>query len=668
MSLSKNELRELSVNTIRFLAIDAIQKANSGHPGMPMGNAPLAYLLYTELLNHNPANPKWFNRDRFVLSAGHGSMLLYSILHLTGYDILLDDIKEFRQWGSLTPGHPEFGHTPGVETTTGPLGQGFANAVGMAAARKFLATKFNKPGYEIISNKIVGIAGDGDVMEGVSHEAASFAGHNKLNNLILFYDNNNITIDGSVNLSMSEDVGKRFEAYGWKVLNIPDVNDLDKVEEVFKSASEENEAPVLVITTTVIGYGSPNKAGKSASHGSPLGKDEVELTKKALNWNYEETFYIPEEVKQHMLTSREKGIKKEEEWNKLFAAYEADYPGEAKLFSSVIKNDFSSDWIDALPKFEDPAEAIATRQASGKVINAIKDYLPTLIGGSADLAGSNNTSLKGEDSFSFSTPGGRNVNYGIREHAMGSIMNGMALFGGIIPFAGTFLIFSDYMRPAIRMASLCKLQTIYVFTHDSIGLGEDGPTHQPVEQLSSLRAIPGLTVIRPSDPAETSKAWEVAIKSQNGPVALALTRQKVKNLDRKNFAPADGLLKGAYVVKPEKGNLDVIIVASGSEVELAIDSANEFEKSGKGARVVSFPSWELFEQQSTEYKESVFPKNVKKRIVIEAGIRQGWERYIGDEGEYITIESFGASAPAEILFEKYGFSVTNVMNKLGKMF
>jgi len=425
---------------------------------------------------------------------------------------------------------------------------------------------------------------------------------------------------------------------------------------------------VLVITTTVIGYGSPNKAGKSASHGSPLGKDEVELTKKALNWNYEETFYIPEEVKQHMLTSREKGIKKEEEWNKLFAAYEADYPGDAKLFSSIIKNDFSSDWVAALPKFEDPAEAIATRQASGKVINAIKDYLPTLIGGSADLAGSNNTSLKGEDSFSFSTPGGRNVNYGIREHAMGSIMNGMALFGGIIPFAGTFLIFSDYMRPAIRMASLCKLQTIYVFTHDSIGLGEDGPTHQPVEQLSSLRAIPGLTVIRPSDPAETSKAWEVAIKKQNGPVALALTRQKVKNLDRTKFAPADGLLKGAYVVKPEKGNLDVIIVASGSELELAIDSAYEFEKSGKGARVVSFPSWELFEQQSAEYKESVFPKNVKKRIVIEAGIRQGWERYIGDEGEYITIETFGASAPAEILFEKYGFSLTNVMNKLGKMF
>lgn len=662
MSLNSNNIGDLSVNTIRFLSVDAIQKANSGHPGMPMANAPLAYLLYTKLLNHNPKNPAWFGRDRFVLSAGHGSMLLYSVLHLTGYDLPLEEIKNFRQWGSLTPGHPEFGHTAGVETTTGPLGQGFANAVGMALARKHLAAKFNKPGYEIISSRIVGIAGDGDIMEGVCHESASFAGHNKLNNLIMFYDNNNITIDGSVNLSMSEDVQKRFEAYNWRVLRLDNINDFNKIEKVFAEADNEKEKPVLVITDTVIGYGSPNKSGKSSSHGSPLGEEEVKLTKEALGWNYPDTFHIPEEVKAHMLEAVPRGEKLEEDWNRLFAEYKSKFPEEAEAYSKLVAGDFGEEWKSAIPKFEDPSEKLATRQASGKVLNAIKDYLPTLLGGSADLAGSNNTTLKEKDNFSATNPLGRNINYGIREHAMGSIMNGMALFGGVIPYGGTFLIFSDYMRPAIRMASLCKLPVKYVFTHDSIGLGEDGPTHQPIEQLSTLRSIPGLTVIRPADPAETSEAWKVAIEHKNGPVAIALTRQSVRNYDRTVFGPADGLRKGGYILKKESGETpEVILIATGSEVEQAVEAAEKMETSGRKVRVVSLPSWELFEAQTEEYREEVLPKSVKNRVVIEAGIRQGWERYAGGDGKIISIETFGASAPYSVLFEKYGYTTENII-------
>ncbi|GJQ62330.1 MAG: transketolase [Melioribacteraceae bacterium] len=662
MSVNSKNIGELSVNTIRFLSVDAIQKANSGHPGMPMANAPLAYLLYTKLLNHNPKNPAWFNRDRFVLSAGHGSMLLYSVLHLTGYDLPLEEIKNFRQWGSLTPGHPEFGHTAGVETTTGPLGQGFANAVGMALARKHLAAKFNKPGYEIISSRIVGIAGDGDIMEGVCHESASFAGHNKLNNLIMFYDNNNITIDGQVDLSMSEDVQKRFEAYNWRVLRLDDVNDFDKIEKVFAQANEEKEKPVLVITDTVIGYGSPNKSGKSSSHGAPLGEDEVKLTKEALGWNYADTFHIPDEVKAHMLEAIPRGEKLEEEWNKLFAEYKSKFTEEAESFSKLIAGDYGDEWKSALPKFDDPAEKLATRQASGKVLNAIKDHLPTLLGGSADLAGSNNTTLKEKEDFSAGNPLGRNINYGIREHAMGSIMNGMALFGGVIPYGGTFLIFSDYMRPAIRMAALCKLPVKYVFTHDSIGLGEDGPTHQPIEQLSTLRSIPGLTVIRPADPAETSEAWKIAIEHKDGPVAIALTRQKVKNYDRKVYASADGLRKGAYILKKESGDTpEVILISTGSEVEQAVEAAERMEAAGKKVRVVSFPCWQLFESQTEEYKEEVLPEAVKNRVVIEAGIRQGWERYAGTDGKIISIETFGSSAPYSVLFEKYGYTTENII-------
>lgn len=661
MSLSDKQISDLSVNTIRFLAVDAVQKANSGHPGMPMGCAPLAYLLYTKLLKHNPVNPDWFNRDRFVLSAGHGSMLLYSVLHLTGYNISLEDIKNFRQWGSLTPGHPEYHHTPGVETTTGPLGQGFANAVGMALARKFLAAKFNKPGYEIISNKVVGIAGDGDIMEGITHESASFAGHNKLGNLIMFYDNNGITIDGKVDLSMSEETGKRFEAYGWKVLSIKDVNDYDLIEKVFAEAEAEKSAPVLIVTDTVIGFGSPNKGGKSSSHGSPLGDDEVKLTKEALGWNYPETFYLPDEVKSHMLKAVDKGREYEKEWKDLFEKYKAEFPEDAQKFEAYIKGDYGTEWENALPLFDDPSEKIATRQASGKIINALKDYLPTLIGGSADLAGSNNTTLKGEESFSATHPEGRNVNYGIREHGMGGILNGMAEFGGMIPFGGTFLIFSDYMRPAIRMAALCKLHVIYVFTHDSIGLGEDGPTHQPVEQLSTLRAIPGMKVIRPADPAETAQAWKIAIKNNEGPVALALTRQKVTNFDRSKYGSVEGAVKGGYILKDTEKAPDAILIATGSEVEIAVAAAEELEAEGKNIRVVSFPCREIFETQSEEYKESVLPKAVTKRVVVEAGVRHGWDRYIGSEGDAVTMDEFGASAPYQVLYEKFGFTKENVI-------
>jgi len=663
MSSSIADLQEKCINTLRLLAVDGVQKANSGHPGMPMGCAPIAYLLYAKIMKHNPANPKWFNRDRFVLSAGHGSMLLYSSLNLSGYNVSLDDLKNFRQWGSITPGHPEFGLTPGVETTTGPLGQGFSNAVGMSVASKFLAAKFNKENFNLIDHYIYVIAGDGDLMEGVTHETASYAAHNKLDNLIVFYDNNNITIDGKLSLSMSEDVGKRYEAYGWHVQHVTDVNDLNALEKAVNNAKNEKSKPSIIITDTHIGFGSPNKQGTASVHGSPLGEEEVKLTKKNLGWHQDKTFYIPDDVSGEFAKVKSTGINYEAEWQKLFDEYSTKYPDNAKLFNNVMEGEFGDGWKEKLPKYLDYSEKAATRAISGKVLNAIAESLPTLLGGSADLAPSNNTYLKNYNDFSPADYSGRNFHFGIREHAMGAILNGMALYGGLIPYGGTFMIFSDYMRPTIRLAALSEIRPIYVFTHDSIGLGEDGPTHQPVEQMASLRAIPGLINIRPADANETVFAWKAAIENRKGPVALALTRQGLPVIDRTKYAPAEGTLKGAYVLKDSHGTPDLILIASGSEVSLALSAADELDKKEINTRVVSFPSWELFEMQGDDYKESVLPKNVKARLVIEAGIKQGWEKYIGDEGKAITIDKFGASAPAKILFEKYGFTVENVVAK-----
>ncbi len=673
--MPEKEIQQLSINTIRCLAIDAIQKANSGHPGMPMGCAPIAYRLYSKFMKHNPANPNWINRDRFILSAGHGSMLLYSILHLCGYKISLDDIKNFRQWKSITAGHPEYGLTPGVETTTGPLGQGFANAIGMAIAQEYLGSLFNKEDIKILDHFIYGICSDGDLMEGISHEAASLAGHLQLGKLIFFYDDNGITIDGKTKLTFSEDIKKRFEAYGWQVLNIDDVNDLSQIDNAIERAQKENSKPSLIITKTHIGFGSPNKQDSAASHGAPLGEEEVKLTKKNLGWDENKHFYIPQDVSDHFVKMHSAFNNYESEWKELFGRYKNKYPSDAEKLLKYFNNDFGSEWIDAIPSFTNYSEQIATRSASGKVLNSISQKLPTLIGGSADLAESNNTLINGQSVFSSEDYSGRNIHLGIREHAMAGIVNGMALYGGVIPYCGTFLIFSDYMRPSIRLASLMKLRTIYVFTHDSIGLGEDGPTHQPIEQLAVLRAIPGVIVIRPADANETAEAWRFALKHKDSPVALVLTRQKVPVLDRTKpaspaggFALAENLTRGAYTLIENGNKQEVILIASGSEVSLAVEVFYLLQSEGINTRVVSFPSWELFEAQSDEYKESVLPKSVKARVSIEAGIKQGWEKYLGEYGEAISIEKFGASAPSEVLFKEYGFTTEAVITKVKTLF
>jgi transketolase len=661
--MPEKDIHKLSINTIRFLAVDAVQKANSGHPGMPMGCAPIAYQLYTKYMRHNPANPDWKNRDRFILSAGHGSMLLYSILHLCGYKISMNDLKNFRQFGSITPGHPEFGLAPGVETTTGPLGQGFANAVGMAIAQEYLSSLFNKPDVKILDHFIYGICSDGDLMEGISHEAASLAGHLKLGKLIFFYDDNGITIDGKTSLAFSENIQKRFEAYNWQVLNIDDVNDLLQIDKAVEQAQKETSKPTLIITKTHIGYGSPNKHDTSSAHGSPLGEEEVKLTKKNLGWDENKYFFIPDEVSEHFNKMKSTFSNYENEWNKLFESYKKKYPTEAEQFVKVFNNDFGDEWKKALPSFTKYGENVPTRNASGSVINAIATYLPTLIGGSADLEPSNNTYIKESGKFSSENRSGRNFHFGIREHGMGGILNGMALYGGVIPYGGTFMVFSDYMRPSIRLASLSGVRPIYVFTHDSVGLGEDGPTHQPIEHLASLRAIPKVIVIRPADANETVEAWKVAIEHKGSPVVLALTRQKVPVLDRTKMASAENLAKGAYVLVQSEKTPEVILLASGSEVSLAVDAFNSLRSEGISARVVSFPSWELFEAQSDEYKESVLPISIKARVSIEAGVKQGWEKYLGDYGEAISIEKFGASAPYEIIFKEYGFTKEAVAQK-----
>lgn len=658
---------EKCINTIRFLSIDGVQKANSGHPGMPMGCAPITYLLYSKIMKHNPINPNWFNRDRFVLSAGHGSMLLYSSLHLSGYEITLDDLKNFRQLNSITPGHPERGMTPGVETTTGPLGQGFANSVGMALASKHLAAKFNKDDLKLIDNYIYVIASDGDMMEGVSHETASIAGHLKLDNLIVFYDNNNITIDGSLDLAMSENVGQRFEAYGWHVQHVKDVNNIEELEKAVSEAKKVTDKPSIIITDTHIGFGSPNKQDTASAHGSPLGEEEIKLTKKNLGWQYDETFVIPDDVKDYFLQSIEKGKLEEKKWNELLSAYQEKYPEEYKLFVSAINGQIGDEWKKALPKFN-AGEKIATRSASGKVINAIADKIPQLIGGSADLAPSNNTEIKNGGIFSSTNYSGRNLHFGIREHAMGSMLNGMILYGGVIPYGGTFLMFSDYLRPVLRLAGLSHINPIFIFTHDSIGLGEDGPTHQPVEHFAALRSIPKLNVIRPADANETSYAWQMALELKNKPSAILLTRQNLKVIDREKYASAENTLKGGYRLNESLENPDLIIIATGSEVNLALDVAEDLATKNINASVVSMPSCEVFNEQNEDYKESVLPKSVAKRVSIEAGVSFGWHKYIGKDGLAVSIEEFGKSAPADELFKDFGFDKDSIVEKIKSHF
>jgi transketolase len=659
----KPDLDQLCINTIRFLAADAVQKANSGHPGMPMGAASMAYVLWTKFLKHNPQNPTWMNRDRFILSAGHGSMLLYSLLYLTGYDISIDDLKNFRQWGSKTPGHPEYGHTPGVEVTTGPLGQGFATGVGMAIAQKYLAARFNKPGYPVVDHFIYAIAGDGDLMEGISHEAASLAGHLKLGNLIYLYDDNHISIEGSTELAFTEDRLKRFEAYGWHVQYVEDGNDLVAIEKAIQLAQEVQDQPSLIAVRTHIGYGSPHKQDTASAHGEPLGEEELKLTKENLGWPPDQTFYVPEEALSHFRLALENGKKAEDEWKQLFNSYKKEYPELAKEYEQWISGKLANGWEKGIPAFQADEKGMATRAASGKVINALATTIPNLFGGSADLAPSNKTAINNEGSFSPENYGGRNIHFGVREHAMGAILNGMALYGGVIPYGGTFLVFADYMRPAIRLAALMGIRVIYVFTHDSIGLGEDGPTHQPIEHLASIRAIPNMLLIRPADANETAVAWKVAIHEKKRPVALALSRQNVPTLDRQKYAGAEGLEKGAYILYQTSDTPELIFIATGSEVHIALEAAQQLEKVGVGVRVVSMPCMELFEEQDEVYKEKVLPSSVKKRIIIEAGVPFGWHKYAGDEGVILGIDHFGASAPYKVIYEKFGLTAEVVVEK-----
>ncbi len=659
--MTDTNLEQLCVDTIRTLSIDGVQKANSGHPGMPMGMADVAYVLWTQFLRHNPKNPDWPDRDRFVLSAGHGSMLLYSLLHLTGYDLPLEQLKQFRQWGSLTPGHPEYGLTPGVETTTGPLGQGFANGVGMAIAEAFLAATFNRPGHELVNHYIYAIVSDGDLMEGVSHEAASLAGHLKLGKIIYLYDDNHISIDGSTDLAFTENRLKRFEAYGWHVQQI-DGHDRAAVAAAIKTAQAVTDQPSIIACRTTIGYGSPNKANTAEVHGSPLGEDEVRLTKEVYGWDPDQHFYIPDEALAKFRQAVAQGAALEAAWKVKLEAYAAAYPQEAAQFRRALSGELPEGWAEALPTFPAGGKAMATRQASGQVLNAIAPVIPTLLGGSADLAPSNNTFLKGYPVFGNDSFAGRNFHFGVREHGMGSILNGMALHGGVIPYGGTFLVFADYCRPAIRIAALSHIPTIFVFTHDSIGLGEDGPTHQPVEHIPALRVIPNLIVIRPADANETVQAWKVALEQRDAPVALLLTRQGLPVYDRATMGDAAGLARGAYVLlDTAKVYPDIILLASGSEVELAVGAAAKLAEEGIGARVVSIPSWELFKEQSPEYQESVLPAAVKARLAIEAAVPFGWEQWVGPTGSVIGIDRFGASAPYKVIFEQLGFTVDNVV-------
>jgi transketolase len=655
------ELDQLCINTIRTLSLDAVQKANSGHPGLPLGAAPMAYVLWTRFLQHNPRNPKWENRDRFLLSAGHGSMLLYSLLHLTGYDLPLDELRNFRQWGSMTPGHPEYGLTPGVEITTGPLGQGFANGVGMAMGAAHLGAKFNKDGFPLIDHYVYAIVSDGDLMEGVASEAASLAGHLKLGKLIYLYDDNQVTIEGFTSLAFSEDVPKRFAAYGWHTQTVADGNKLNDIENAIRVAQSVTDKPSLISVKTVIGYGMPTQGTRKAHSDAP-GDDAVRETKRHLGWPEDKQFYIPEEALAHFREAVEQGQQLEANWRALVEKYEEAHRDAGKNWRTTMSGELPDGWEDHLPKFED-GKPVATRVASGEVINALAPVMPMLIGGSADLGVSNNTDIKESHSFAAGAYDGRILHFGVREHAMGSTLTGMSLNGGLIPYGGTFMTFSDYMRPAIRLAALSEVQVIYVFTHDSVGLGEDGPTHQPIEHLAALRAIPHLFVIRPADPAEVSEAWRIAILRRHAPTALALTRQKVPVIDRKQFANADGLRHGAYVLADSQTIPKLILIATGSEVSLTLAAREKLEAEGIPTRVVSMPCRELFEEQSKEYRDEVLPASVTARLAVEAGVRQGWDRYVGPAGDVICLDRFGASAPGEVALRELGFNVDNVLNR-----
>jgi transketolase len=678
-TIPATSLDELSINALRFLSVDAVQKANSGHPGLPLGAAAMAYVLWTRFLKHHPANPKWFDRDRFVLSAGHGSMLLYSLLHVTGYALPLEQIKQFRQWGSMTPGHPERGLTPGVETTTGPLGQGFGNGVGLAMAEAYLAARYNRPGFKVVDHHTYGIVSDGDLMEGIASEAASLAGHLRLGKLIYLYDNNHVTLSAGTAITFTEDCARRFEAYGWHTQAVEDGNDLAAIERTLQSARLETQRPSLILLRTHLGYGSPHKQDTFEAHGSPLGVEEVRLTKENLGWPTEPPFYIPEAVGEHFLQAIERGERAEAEWNGKFSAYAQAFPELAQELQQLMRGELPAGWDADIPQFETDAKGMATRVASGKIMNAIAPHLPALIGGSADLDPSTYTALRELGDFEPSSAAacdkqgsdgggwsyaGRNLHFGVREHAMGSIMNGLAAHGGTVPFGATFLVFSDYMRPPIRLAALMGLHVIYVFTHDSIALGEDGSTHQPVEQLASLRAIPRLIVIRPGDANETAVAWRVALETRERPVALVLTRQDVPTLDRAQFSAADGLRRGGYILADApNGNPDLILIASGSEVALIVAARRKLLEKNIQARIVSMPSWELFEAQPREYRDTVLPPAVGARLAVEAGVSQGWHRYVGSRGDVLAVDRFGASAPGAVVMREYGFTADNVCRR-----
>ena len=658
-----NDIERLAIDAIRVLSMDAVQQANSGHPGTPMALAPVGYVLFHRHLRHNPQDPDWLDRDRFVLSIGHASMLMYSLLHLSGYDLSEDDIRNFRQWGSPTAGHPEYGHVPGVETTTGPLGQGVANSVGMALAERWMAGRFNRTRHEIVDHFTYALCSDGDLMEGLSHEAAAIAGHQKLGKLIWIFDDNRITIEGGTDLSTSTDQAKRFEGYGWHTLHVHDGNDLEAIDLAIREAQEETERPSLIVLRTTIAYGSPGKAGTSASHGAPLGAAEIEATKKNLGYPSLEPFHVEELARNHWSDCLSKGKRLQDAWQARFSVYQAEMPELAAEFSNTMAGHLPEGWDAAVPDLSKVESGDATRGWSGKVLQGLAAGMPNFVGGSADLGGSNKTDIVGADSLLPATPSGRVVHYGVREHAMGSIMNGMILHGGVRPYAGTFLIFSDYMRPAIRLSGLMGQPVVYVFSHDSIGLGEDGPTHQPVEQLAALRAIPNVMDLRPGDAAETEIAWRVAIERADGPSFLALSRQKVAVLDRnETHASAEGLRRGAYVLTEASTNPpEAILIASGSELGLAIEARERLEAQGTPTRVVSMPSWFLFAQQDQSYRDEVLPPSVGNRISVEAGSTFGWERWVSSAGRSIGLDHFGASAPAEVLFEKFGFTVDNIV-------
>ncbi|NHA06678.1 transketolase [Mucilaginibacter sp. HC2] len=655
------DIEKLAIDTVRVLSADAVQKANSGHPGTAMALAPMGHVLWSKFLNYNPKNPDWANRDRFILSAGHACILQYSFLYLTGYDLSLDDIKQFRQLNSKTAGHPEYGLAPGVDVTTGPLGQGFANGVGFAIAQKHLAARYNKPGFDLFNYNIYAITSDGDMMEGVTSEAASLAGHLQLGNLIYLYDDNHISIEGSTDIAFNEDVSARFRAYGWQVQEVSDVNDTHALELALINAKSETQKPSLIRVRSLIAYGSPNKSGTAGSHGSPLGADEIKLVKQFFGFDPEKSFNVPDEVIKYYHEKGAKGEGKEEKWNKLFADYKAKYPELAAEYEAAFKGELPAGWADKLPVFKASDPKMATRQASGKVLNAVAANLPNLIGGAADLAPSTDTNLKEYNSFTSEDRHGRNFHFGIREHAMGSALNGMALTKGLLPFGATFLQFADYMRPPIRLAAIMKVSPIFVYTHDSIGLGEDGTTHQPIEHLATLRAIPNVTVIRPADANETAFAWKVAIEKKGGPTVLVFTRQGLPILDQDKYGKASDLEKGAYIVSEGSKGPDLILIATGSEVSLIMEAQTKLEAEGISTRVVSFPSWELFEKQDAAYKEKIFPKANRKRLAVEMASPMGWHKYTTDEGDMLGMTTFGESAPAEDLYKHFGFTVENVV-------